>query len=65
MLYNSSSYKDELAWGATWLFLATKETRYLANATEFFLSAKSDETNLDKEVFYWNNKLNAVAVTLI
>jgi hypothetical protein len=65
MLYNSSSYKDELAWGATWLFLATKETRYLANATEFFLSAKSDETNLDKAVFYWNNKLNAVAVTLI
>ncbi|WJX34109.1 cellulase [Trifolium repens] len=64
MLYNSTSYKDELAWGATWLFLATKETRYLANATEFFLSAKSDETNLDKEVFYWNNKLNAVAVLL-
>ncbi|CAK8567513.1 unnamed protein product [Lathyrus sativus] len=64
MLYNSSSYKDELAWGATWLFLATKNTDYLANATEFFLSAKSDETNLDKGVFYWNNKLNAVAVLL-
>ncbi|MCI04175.1 endoglucanase 25-like, partial [Trifolium medium] len=64
MLYNSSSYKDELAWGATWLFLATKKTHYLANATEFFLSAKSDETNLDKAVFYWNNKLNAVAVLL-
>ena len=65
MLYNSTSYKDELAWGATWLFLATKTTDYLANATEFFLSAKRDETNLDKGVFYWNNKLNAVAVTLM
>ncbi|KAL5075579.1 hypothetical protein RYX36_014563 [Vicia faba] len=64
MLYNSSSYKDELAWGATWLFLATKNTDYLANATEYFLSAKNDETMLDKGVFYWNNKLNAVAVLL-
>lgn len=63
MLYNSTSYKDELAWGATWLFLATKNTDYLSNATEFFLSAKNDETVLDKGVFYWNNKLNAVAVT--
>nr|AAQ63883.1 cellulase [Medicago truncatula] len=64
MLYNSTSYKDELAWGATWLFLATKNTDYLANATQFFLSAKKDETNLDKGVFYWNNKLSAVAVLL-
>lgn len=63
MLYNSTSHKDELAWGATWLFLATEETDYLANATALFLSAKADETNFNKEVFDWNNKLNAIAVT--
>ena len=65
MLYNSTSYKDELAWGATWLFLATENADYLATATEIFLSAKSDEPSVDKGVVYWNNKLNAVEVTLI
>ncbi|KAK7410672.1 hypothetical protein VNO78_01650 [Psophocarpus tetragonolobus] len=64
MLYNSTSYKDELAWGATWLFLATENTDYLANATAFFLSAKSNESSVDKGVVYWNNKLNAVEVLL-
>ncbi|XP_061348144.1 endoglucanase 25-like [Gastrolobium bilobum] len=64
MLYNSSGYKDELAWGATWLFLATNNAYYLANATDSFISAKSVETNFDKGIFYWNNKLEAVAVLL-
>ncbi|KAL2638415.1 hypothetical protein AAZV13_06G112800 [Glycine max] len=64
MLYNSTSYKDELAWGATWLFLATENADYLATATEIFLSAKSDEPSVDKGVVYWNNKLNAVEILL-
>ncbi|TKY74147.1 Endoglucanase 25 [Spatholobus suberectus] len=64
MLYNSTSYKDELAWGATWLFLATAKADYLANATAIFLSAKSDESSVDKGILYWNNKLNAVEVLL-
>lgn len=65
MLYNSTSYKDELAWGATWLFLATTNTSYLAIATETYFSAKSSESSVDKGVVYWNNKLNAVEVTSI
>ncbi|XP_027338960.1 endoglucanase 25-like [Abrus precatorius] len=64
MLYNSTSYKDELAWGATWLFLATKKADYLAIATAMFISAKSDESSFDKGILYWNNKLNAVEVLL-
>ncbi|XP_028236021.1 endoglucanase 25-like isoform X1 [Glycine soja] len=64
MLYNSTSYKDELAWGATWLFLATENADYLATATEIFLSAKGDEPSVDKGVVYWNNKLNAVEILL-
>ncbi|KAK7353302.1 hypothetical protein VNO80_18747 [Phaseolus coccineus] len=64
MLYNSTSYQDELAWGAAWLFLATEDTNYLATATETFFSAKSNESSVDKGVLYWNNKLNAVEVLL-
>nr|KYP60040.1 Endoglucanase 25 [Cajanus cajan] len=64
MLYNSTSYKDELAWGATWLFLATENTDYLANATAIFSSAKRDESSADKGIVSWNNKLNAVEVLL-
>ena len=60
--YKSSSYKDELAWGATWLFLATGNKTYLEYATEAFISAKSNETSFDRGVFDWNNKLNAIAV---
>ncbi|KAH1255741.1 Endoglucanase 25 [Glycine max] len=51
MLYNSTSYKDELAWGATWLFLATENADYLATATEIFLSAKGNESSVAKGLF--------------
>ncbi|CAJ1974311.1 unnamed protein product [Sphenostylis stenocarpa] len=64
MFYNSNSYEDELAWGATWLFLATENTNYLATATATLFSAKSNESSVDKGVLYWNNKLNAVEVLL-
>ncbi|KAL4301067.1 hypothetical protein AHAS_Ahas17G0263800 [Arachis hypogaea] len=62
--YKSSSYKDELAWGGTWLFLATGNLTYLDYATETFKSAKSNESDFDNGAFDWNNKLNAVAVLL-
>ncbi|KAK7282636.1 hypothetical protein RIF29_11571 [Crotalaria pallida] len=63
-IYNSFSYKDELAWGGTWLFLATENRTYLEYATETFKSAKKNETNSDKGIFDWNNKLDAIAVLL-
>ncbi|KAJ7965418.1 Endoglucanase [Quillaja saponaria] len=62
--YNSSGYKDELVWGGTWLFFATGNTSYLGDATDIFDSAESDETEFDKGIFYWNNKLTASAVLL-
>ncbi|KAI4307167.1 hypothetical protein L6164_030384 [Bauhinia variegata] len=64
MFYTSSSYEDELAWGGTWLFFATKNTSYLQYVTESFKSAMKNETNVDKGVFSWDNKLNAIAVLL-
>ncbi|XP_054798376.1 LOW QUALITY PROTEIN: endoglucanase 9-like [Prosopis cineraria] len=64
MFYNSSGYEDELAWGGTWLYIATKNTSYLQFATDTFKLAKNNETGLDKSVFYWNNKLGATGVLL-
>ena len=33
--FRSSSYEDELAWGAAWLYRATGEQEYLDRANEF------------------------------
>ncbi|KAG5050403.1 hypothetical protein JHK85_011506 [Glycine max] len=55
MLYNSTSYKDELAWGATWLFLATENADYLATATEIFLSAKGNESSFAYRIRYFRD----------
>ena len=60
--YNSTGYKDELVWGGTWLFFATGNTRYLRYATEYVVMAEEEESSVDKGVFYWNNKLPAIAV---
>lgn len=64
-LYNSSSYKDELVWGATWLFLATGNLTYLSYATENFEAAVEEALPSDTGVFYWNNKVAANAVTFM
>lgn len=60
--YNSSGYLDELVWGATWLFFATGDRSYLGYATDSFDSALIEELVPDHGVFYWNNKLAAIAV---
>ncbi|KAK8632941.1 hypothetical protein V6N13_073319 [Hibiscus sabdariffa] len=60
--YDSSGYKDELVWGATWLFFATGNHTYLDYATTNFAAAADNETVEDRGVFYWNNKITANAV---
>ncbi|XP_039117541.1 endoglucanase 25-like isoform X2 [Dioscorea cayenensis subsp. rotundata] len=62
--YNSSGYLDELVWGATWLFFATGDRSYLGYATDSFDSALIEELVPDHGVFYWNNKLAAIAVLM-
>ncbi|KAG6531242.1 endoglucanase 25-like [Zingiber officinale] len=64
MLYNSTSYKDELVWGATWLFFATGNSSYLDYATGNFEAAVEEVVPSDEGVFYWNNKVAANAVLL-
>lgn len=60
--YNSTGYKDELVWGGTWLLFATGNMSYLTYATEHFDLAAEEESSVDKGIFYWNNKLAAIAV---
>ncbi|KAJ4831832.1 hypothetical protein Tsubulata_010209, partial [Turnera subulata] len=63
MFYNSSSYRDELVWGGTWLFFATGNESYLEYATGYFsVAAAAEEPWSEKGLFYWNNKLTANAV---
>lgn len=51
--YPSSGYEDELAWAALWLYIATGEEQYLANAkTKYFkFSLFKQETE-----FSWDRK---------
>ncbi|KAL5982626.1 hypothetical protein ACLOJK_016701 [Asimina triloba] len=65
MFYNSSGYYDELAWAGVWLYFATGNDTYLTNATDMFKSAMQNELAADSGVFYWNNKLPAVAVNYL
>lgn len=62
--YNSTSYLDELAWGSTWLFLATGDHSHLKYATETFQRALKD-TALNNRVFNWDNKIAANAVSYL
>ncbi|KAI3685519.1 hypothetical protein L6452_34767 [Arctium lappa] len=62
--YNSTGYKDELVWGGTWLFFATRNTTYLRYSTEYVVMAEEEELSVDKGIFYWNNKLPAIVVLL-
>lgn len=63
--YNSTSFTDELVWGGTWLFFATGNNSYLAYAAEKFKAAEDEETESEKGIFYWNNKLTATAVIFV
>ena len=39
--YESKSYKDDLAWAATWLYRATNESKYLADAEKYIQSPEN------------------------
>ncbi|KAG0145768.1 hypothetical protein CROQUDRAFT_107612 [Cronartium quercuum f. sp. fusiforme G11] len=54
--YPSTSYIDELAWSAAWLFAATKEPTYLQAATENLKGGGSE--------YSWDDQDGATAVLL-
>ncbi|CAG8796518.1 1195_t:CDS:2, partial [Gigaspora rosea] len=51
--YSSSSYFDELVWGALWLYRATNDTSYLDKAVNYF---NTNSLSGLKKVFNWDEK---------
>jgi len=49
--YTSTSYEDELAWGAAWLYKATGESQYLSRALEF-----ADDSEESTAIYDWDSK---------
>ncbi|CAI9115664.1 OLC1v1016633C1 [Oldenlandia corymbosa var. corymbosa] len=62
--YNSTSFRDELVWGATWLFFISGNSSYLDYAIANFGSAEEEEQSSEQEILNWNNKLAANAILL-
>ena len=61
--YTSSSYKDDLAWAAAWLYKATGEASYLADAKAFL---KDDKGNVHKDewTMCWDNMWTPAEVVM-
>ena len=57
--YNSTSYKDDLAWAAVWLYEATGEQKYLADAKKF-----ADPNGTDTWTMCWDNMKTPVNLRL-
>jgi endoglucanase len=58
--YQSSSYYDELAWAAAWLYKATGNNEYLEDAHDFYDSASCP----DLLEFSWDDKCPGVSILL-
>ncbi|KAH8496760.1 hypothetical protein H0E87_019491 [Populus deltoides] len=64
--YNSTGYYDEFIWGATWLYYATGNVKYIRWATEpgFSKHSKALYRISDLSVLSWDNKLPAAMLLL-
>jgi endoglucanase len=59
--YPSSSYWDDLAWGAVWLYKATNSSSYLDQARTLWSTKLAASRSLQ---FDWDSKIPGVAVLL-
>ena len=59
--YNSASYKDELVWGALWLYKATNEKSYLTKAENYFSSFGLSRPGW---AFSWDEKIGGLQLLL-
>jgi hypothetical protein len=55
--YQSTSYGDDLAWGATWLYTATNDSTYLTDAEQFITKGNTMNENKlqDKWTMCWDD----------
>nr|AZH23717.1 glycoside hydrolase family 9 [Gastrophysa viridula] len=58
----SSSYFDELAWGAVWLYKATGAAEYLEEAKDFY--GRINVTDEDTNRFYYDRKVLGIQILL-
>lgn len=45
--YNSTSWRDDMAWAATWMYRASGDTGYLSDAYGFYRTHKDLEGEMD------------------
>ena len=48
--YNSTSYRDDLAWAAAWLYKATSDPGYLGDVYNYYQVHKYQEGTRDKRM---------------
>ena len=56
-LHRSDDYHDELSWGGAWLYRATNDAKYLADAEKYYVTGPAwgqswDEKNTGNMVMY-------------
>ena len=61
--YNSGSYLDDMAWAAVWLYKATNDSSYLADANSYISEAGYAATS-PNWTHCWNNVWNGVLVMM-
>lgn len=68
ILFNSSSYFDDLAWGAVWLYKRTGDSAYLAAAQRYHAAQLPYLNRADpgrSTVFNWDNVMPGVSYLLL
>ena len=61
--YNSDTYLDDMAWAAVWLYKATNDSSYLADANSYISEAGYSATS-PNWMHCWNNVWNGVLVMM-
>jgi hypothetical protein len=66
LLYNASTAFDDLAWGAGWLFKATRKESYLSDVYDFYVKHLEEEGPAAdfKHAFDWDNVFWALNVLM-
>lgn len=64
--YPSSTYYDDLAWGAAWLYKLTGNQSYLSEAQTWFTAAQNPTGLLPRNslVWNWDNEMPGVELLL-
>ncbi|KAK9904260.1 hypothetical protein WJX75_007984 [Coccomyxa subellipsoidea] len=63
--YNSTSWRDDMAWAAAWMFRASGDPNYLSDAYGFYRTHKDLEGDLDiRYLIDWDNMIYPTTIML-